>query len=380
MRKSLLMLLVVAVYLIYVPATADAKTIVTKIDANLVRVTVTGVGMDKDEATRDAMRKAVEAGAGTYIYSQSKVRDFALIRDTILTRSAGFLQSKKVISAKQLEDQTWEVRLQAVVSIKGIVDVWGVVKNLLQQMGRPKIMVAVTEKINTAVQQDSTVQTRIEGILLKSGFLLVDKKQLKAIEVKDLQAAVAEDKPDKIQAIAKRYGAQLFIVGSATATGKPVTIMGIAGYRYGADTNIRCFRSDTAQLLSSRTSRVMTSQRADRVAASKALSGLGGAIAPVIRDDVLRFWQDALEGRGEVQLIVDGLASFTNYVKLKKALGELKAAKNVNGNFHNKVGKFSIESDLNADKLGEKLVEAMEGTLEISDVSQNVIKATYKGK
>lgn len=379
MRKPLLMLLVVAVYLIYVPATADAKTIVTKIDANLVRVTVTGVGMDKDEAVRDAMRKAVEAGAGTYIFSQSKTRDFALIRDTVLTRSAGFLQSRKIISAKELEDGTWEVRLQAVVSIKGIVDTWGVVKNLLQQMGRPKIMVAVTEKINAAVQQDSTVQTRIEGILLKSGFLLVDKKQLKAIEVKDLQAAVAEDKPDKVQAIAKRYGAQLFIVGSATATGKPVTIMGIAGYRYGADCNVRCFRSDTAQLLSSRHSRVMTSQRADRVAANKALSSLGGAIAPVIRTDVLRFWQDVLEGRGEVQLVVDGLANFNNYVKLKKALGKVKAAKNVSGNFHNKVGKFSIESDLNAEKLAEKLIEAMEG-LEISDVSQNVIKATYKGK
>ncbi len=378
MRKPLLMLFVAGVYLVFAGA-ADAKTIVTKIDANLVRVTVTGVGMDKDEAVRDAMRKAVEAGAGTYIFSQSKTRDFALIRDTVLTRSAGFLQSRKIISAKELEDGTWEVRLQAVVSIKGIVDTWGVVKNLLQQMGRPKIMVAVTEKINNAVQQDSTVQTRIEGILLKSGFLLVDKKQLKAIEVKDLQAAVAEDKPDKVQAIAKRYGAQLFIVGSATATGKPVTIMGIAGYRYGADCNVRCFRSDTAQLLSSRHSRVMTSQRADRVAANKALSSLGGAIAPVIRTDVLRFWQDVLEGRGEVQLVVDGLANFNNYVKLKKALGKVKAAKNVSGNFHNKVGKFSIESDLNAEKLAEKLIEAMEG-LEISDVSQNVIKATYKGK
>ena len=379
MRKPLLILFVVGVYLVFAAA-ADGKDIVKKIDANLVQVTVTGVGMDKDEATRDAMRKAVEAGAGTYIYSQSKTRDFALIRDTVLTRSAGFLQSKKVISAKQLEDESWEVRLEAVVSIKGIVDTWGVVKNLLQQMGRPKIMVAITEKINAAVQQDSTVQTRIEGVLLKSGFLLVDKKQLKAIEIKDLQAAVAEDKPDKVQAIAKQYGAQLFIVGSATATGKPVTIMGIAGYRYGADCNVRCFRSDTAQLLSSRHSRVMTQQRADRVAANKALSSLGGAIAPVIQEDVLRFWQDVLEGRGEVQLEVDGLANFSGYVKLKKALEKLKAAKSVSGKFHNKVGKFSIESDVNAEKFAEKLVEAMEDILEISDVSQNVIKATYKGK
>ena len=45
---------------------------VRKVGANLVEVTVTGSGLSRDEAISDAKRRAVEKGAGSYIYSQSK--------------------------------------------------------------------------------------------------------------------------------------------------------------------------------------------------------------------------------------------------------------------------------------------------------------------
>jgi hypothetical protein len=45
---------------------------------NLVTITVTGAGANEDEALRDAMRKAVEQGAGTIISSHSTVKDFTL--------------------------------------------------------------------------------------------------------------------------------------------------------------------------------------------------------------------------------------------------------------------------------------------------------------
>ena len=118
---------------------AGALGQVVKIGKNLVEVTVTGAGTSKEEAIHDAMRKAVERGAGTFIYSQSKTRDFVLVKDTVLARSAGFIQSHKVLSSKQQEDGTWEVKIKAIVSVKGIVDTWGAVTTLLKQMGRPKL-------------------------------------------------------------------------------------------------------------------------------------------------------------------------------------------------------------------------------------------------
>ncbi len=349
---------------------------VIKRGENLVEITVVGAGMDKDEAVRDALRKAVERGAGAIIHSESQTRDFALVRDTVLVRATGFIQSHKILSQRQVEDGTWEAKVTAVVSVKGIVDYWGVVKTKLKQMGRPKIMVFIGERIRREVVPDSTVQARIENLLLKSGFLLVNKQQLKAIDRKDLAAAVAEDKPAKAQAIAKRFGAQLFISGTANAaSGGRKTIGGVVFETYEAEANVKCYRSDTGQLLSSIPGRPTRGvNRVWRSAAKNALDAQARQIAPRVQNDVLRFWQDALAGRGEVQLHVEGL-SFTQYTALKKALKTIKQVKDVTTpKYHNKVAECSLESDVNAETLAEKIVEVIKN-LEITDVSQNVIKA-----
>jgi len=379
MRKHLLSLCVVCVWILCVTAAAWAQKAVRKRGPNLVEVTVTGKGMDVEEAKADARRKAVERGAGQYIYSQSKTKDFVLVRDTVLSRSAGFVQSLKVLSKTVTEDDVVVLKCRAVVSVKGIVDTWGVVQNLLAQMGRPKIMVAITEKIGRKVQEDSTVQTRIENLLVKNGFSLVNRKQLKAIEKKEIQAAIAEDKPAKIQAIAKRYGAQLFITGSTNATPSPASVVhGIRVYGYGADGDIKCYRSDTAALLASQNSRAKGFDQNTRLAAKKSLELLGERLGPKVRFDILRFWQDALEGQGEVILEVENVPSFSRYAKLKKALAKVKAIKSITGTYSNKIARLSIQSNTRAEKLAEKLAEAMDKELEISDVSQNVIKGKLK--
>jgi len=342
----------------------------------LVTVTVTGMGMDKEQAKRDAMRKAVEKAGGAYIYSQSKTKDFALIRDTVLARAAGFIESHEVISSKQTADGVWEVQVRAIVSTRKISDMWGVVRNFLTQMGRPKIMVFISEKIDSRRQDDSTVQSRIENLLLKSGFLLVNKNQIKEIQRKDLEAAVAEDNPAKMQAIAKAFGAQLFISGSTNATltsSRPV--YGVEMHRYGAEGDLKCYRSDTAQLMASRNASGFSADRTKRVAAKKGLAAFGDKIAPLIRADILRFWQDVLQGRGELVLAVEGI-SFKQYIALKKAIGEVKEVKDVSATFSNRIAKCSIQSDVRAEVLAEKLVEKIED-LEINDVSQNVIKANW---
>jgi len=374
MPKGIRRAWVVAAIVAFAAGWSGAQNVVAT-GRKVVTVTVVGTGMDKAEAVRDAMRKAVERGAGTFIYSQSKTKDFALVRDTVLARSAGFVQEHKILSARQVEDGTWEVKLQAVVSVKGIVDTWGVVKNLLGQMGRPKIMVFISEKIDGAVQDDSTVQTRIENLLLKSGFLLVNRKQISAIQKKDLQAAVAEDNPAKMQAIAKQFGAQLFISGSTNAArGETRAVYGVTTYRYTGDGDIKCYRSDTGQLLSSHNATsYMPDKDSPRKAAKRAIAALGEKLAPNIQTDILTFWQDALTGRGELVLEVEGM-SFKQYMALKKALKTIKQVKDVTATYSNKIAKCSIQSDVKAEILAEKIVETVEN-LEITDVSQNVIKA-----
>ena len=358
-------------------AAAVAQDVVRKGD-NLVEVTVVGQGMDKDEALRDALRKAVERGAGTFIFSQSETKDFALVRDTVLARSAGFVQKYDIVSQSTSPDGVVELKVRATVSVQGVVDTWGVVTTMLKQMGRPKIMVAVGEKIGPQLQDVSTVQTRIEEMLLKSGFVLVDQSQLKEIDKKDLSAAMADDNVAKVQAIAKRFGAQLFVTGAAhAAPGVTKNIGGVVFFTYEGEANVKCFRTDTAQMLSAVPGQPTRGvQQVARSAAKQALDAQARQVAPRVVNDILRFWQDCLAGRGEVRLEVDGV-SFKQYLALKKALQTLKDVKDVTVKFHNNQAECSIESNLRAETLAEKIVEAVSG-LDITDVTQNVIKAKFK--
>lgn len=372
---------VLAVSLAASLALAQAKAeeaVVVKKGENLVEVTVSGAGMTKEEAERDAKRKAIERGAGSYIHSQSETKDFALVKDTVLARAAGYVQAFEVISAKQLDDDTWSVKLKCTVSIKGIEDTWGVVQNLLKERGRPKIMVFVSEKVGEKVAEDSTVGTKIENLLLKSGFLLVDKNQIKAIDKKDLDAAIAEDKPDKAQAIAKRFGAQLFITGSCdAAAGERSAVQGVMLNRYGARGNIRVFNSDDAGLLASQNANEYSADRMPNVAADKALAALGDKIAPMIQDDILRCWLDAMTGGGAVKLEVDGI-TFKQATLLAEELKKIKDIKDVpDPEFHNKVAEYNFQATGTAKDLAKKIMVQIE-KLDVTDVSQNVIKATYK--
>lgn len=385
MRNYLYGLAALCTVAVLAAGTASAQ--VKKISDNLVQVTVTGQGMDAQEAMHDAKRKAVEQGAGTLIYSKSEVKDFVLIKDTILARATGFVQSVKILK-KGMDEGIYAVRIEAVVSIKGIEDAWGATTMLLKEMGRPKIMVFVSEQMENVDRrrretiEDSTVQARIENMLLKSGFLLVNKKQIQANDQTAIKAAILENKPDVVQAIAKRFGAQLFISGTANAAAGVVKrIGGVQFYTYEAEANIKCYRSDTAQLVSSIPGESTRGvQRVWRSAAKQALDSQGKIIAPRVQSNILQFWQDALSGRGEVMLEVAGFNKASDYFKLKRKLKDIKGVKAVNGKYTNKTARISIESDANAETLAERLSEALEDVIEISDISQNVIKADFVKK
>jgi hypothetical protein len=248
-------------------------------------------------------------------------------------------------------------------------------------------MVFINEKIRDRekrvdeVVEDSTVQTRIQDLLLKGGFLLVDKNQLKEIDRKDLTAAVAEDNAAKVQAIAKRFGAQIFMTGSAAAMpGEVKNVGGLTLHTYEAEANIKTYKTDTALLMSSIPgSATRGAQQVWRSAAKQALDLQAQQIAPKVVANIVEHWQDALSGRGELVLYVDGV-SFAQYTKLKAALKTVKEVKDIGAaTYHNSIAEIPIQSEANAEKLAEKLSEALK-QLEITDVTANVIKAKYKGE
>ncbi|MFB3892852.1 MAG: hypothetical protein ACE15C_12595 [Phycisphaerae bacterium] len=360
----------------YAQEKKDDAVVVKKGD-NLVEVTVSGMGMDKDSAVNDARRKAVERGAGTFIYSQSETKDFTLIRDTVLARAAGYVQSYELVGdPRTSDDGVWTVKIKAVVSLKGVEDTWGVVKNLLEQKGHPKLMVFINERVDKEPAEESTVQTKIEKLLLDSGFQLVNRKQYSEIEKKDAAAAVAEDKPAKLQALAKKFGAQLFISGEVTAESAGTQVAyGVTLERYGCSGKVKAYNSDDANMLASETAEGFSADEAKVNAANKSLKVLGDKLAPVVLNDILIKWLDSMTGGGAVKLEVENV-TFKQATQLAEGLKNIKEIKAVpDPEFHNKIAEYNIQCTVTAKELAKLLVK-IDG-LDVTDVTQNTIKCTY---
>lgn len=127
--KSLFVLLLMALFLC--PTTAGAEIQgkkKTKTDqqtvkedyGNTVTLVTSGSGATEDEATRNALRSAIEQAFGTFVSSNTKVVNDELVSDAIATISSGNVLGYEQISCVETQEGC-QVSVKAVVSIGGLV-------------------------------------------------------------------------------------------------------------------------------------------------------------------------------------------------------------------------------------------------------------------
>lgn len=89
-------------------------------DNKTVTLVVSGEGETKNEATKNALRSAIEQAFGTFVSANTLVLNDELVKDEIITISSGNIQSYKEIGYTD-SGTTKEISLQATVSIGNLV-------------------------------------------------------------------------------------------------------------------------------------------------------------------------------------------------------------------------------------------------------------------
>lgn len=82
-----------------------------------VSLVVSGKGSSKADATKQALRSAIEQVFGTFVSSNTEILDDDIIKDEIITVSSGNISNYKEISALKNADGTQSVTIEATVSI-----------------------------------------------------------------------------------------------------------------------------------------------------------------------------------------------------------------------------------------------------------------------
>jgi hypothetical protein len=354
---------------------------------NVVEVTVTGEGMSEDSARNDALRKALEQGGGVEISSHSQAENFQLIRDTIYARAEGIVSDYKILEQGDAAGGVKFCKIRAKVNKSAIATTWGEVQNVLDQVGRPGIAIYILERIDGLVQDSSILESQIENRLLKAGFNVYAGQQLRALAEKEGGDAGSEGNVAKVQAIAKDFGTQIFITGTAQANSAGVKeLAGEPTAMYNGDGMIKMYYTDTAQMLASESlanwrGGARGFHTVSPQAGKKALENAGQELVERCYQSVMKQWATRISAGGELTLEVEGM-SLADALKLKKKIQEISPdkIKNVNHAMTKGVVTFRIKAQMTAEELAEHLVGGEFARLiEIVDLKTNRIQAKKVG-
>lgn len=374
-RKRLEILLGAMVLLTLTALAADAQQPPRARD-DVNTVTVTGRGDSKDAAVRDALRAAVERAAGQFIHGQSETKNYQIVLDKVLSKSAGFVKRYDInkVSGPDASGIV-TVEITADVAVKEVATEWGEIQILLQQKGKPRIMVAIAEALDGTRQDESIVASEIEKQLLKNDFPLIDKSQFNEIQKKDITSAAFEDDINKVVALGKQFGAELVITGTAKADFASIEdLYGVKVFMYGAVTRFKVVRTDNAATLVSDNVTARKGARAKTEGGAKALSDVGIQAAKAIQDGIVAKWGREVAESQSINLEV-GNITFAQRTALTAKMKELKMVTGAQERtFASKVATYTVDIKGQANDFAKAISEFKDLKLEVTDVTANAIK------
>jgi hypothetical protein len=358
-------------------------------------VTVKAEGYNRDDALKQALRRALEQGAGVQIAGFSQTENYALLRDTIYSRAAGIVSDYRILKEEEAAGGLWAVTLTATVRPDAVAASWGEVQNVLDQIGRPKIMVLIDERIDGRPEPHSFVQSRIEEMFVKAGFDLVSHEA--AEEIRRREAADAQDAGNaaKLARLAKDAGAHILIRGAANADRAGLeNLYGTPAAFYNCDVQVKVYTTDTGKLLASESvpalRRGVRSQREFSPQAARAALAAATfprsdehrepALAIKLVESVMEQWSTQISAGGDIELEVEGV-DFKTFVELKKALGGMERVRSVDGDFTNGTAQLRIKALMQTHTLAELLTEKpFNAWIEVVDLKPNRIQAKAAGR
>lgn len=197
-----------------VEITVASEGSATIIDGDLARA--------EDEAIHAAKRNAVELGVGVLVRSETLGRDFSELRQTILTKSEGFISSwQKIDGSRRIESiegsKLLSVKITAKVKALNLADALSDIEWVYESMWRPRIMVLINER-NIGRVSDALPASALAIMreLQAMKFDVVDPEVVKRIAAeKSAQAALERGDAKAAARLAAQSGAEVLVLGSS---------------------------------------------------------------------------------------------------------------------------------------------------------------------
>ena len=338
------------------------------ISSDINTVTAEGVGNTREEAIASALREAVVKGLGLYLSSESMVVNSVLIRDRILSRAKGYIQTYSV-EHEQMDNQGFvSVSLSATVTMNSIKNDLVAIGILMEQIGRPKILIVATGPSHQLTDSDlaseymdkykvplrnrednmepllNYAEDRCSEYILQRGFHILDSES--ANELRKLFRN-ATDINAEIKRISKKHGFQICILLDMN-----VSDQDFKRQEYWADARIqlRAFEVGSGELLGSTTSGSEGSNASGQdVARKEAIRSAVFKASNKMISQVLKKFEEMVNTGRPYEIRLVGCKDYTLAEEFKTILVDLPFyAGGMQMNFFEDTYKFSLSMMCNS--------------------------------
>jgi hypothetical protein len=282
----------------------------------------------RQNAVKDALAAAVGQAVLEMLTSETVVRRFQLINDSILNQREKYIHNYRVLTENVTGD-TIRTLVQVDVGIDRISRDLGNLGLALADAVYPRIVFMIAEKKVTDADygfwwgpgqwNDRTVsEGAMASTLQSAGFEMIDPPVLNAPLNLSKDLAEAD-----IIALAQRLGGDVVIVGTGTAAAAPNT-MGASIQAFEAMVEAQAYSVQTGQLMGRTRQKSVVSGKDDVMAGREALSGAGALAGDDLARQVMAAWQQEQDRNAAVDVIVEGTSGhIASFVRLRTSMSSL---------------------------------------------------------
>jgi len=268
-----------------------------------------------EQAQKAAMRQAVEEAMGVLITSRTKVRNFAVIEDDILSQTEGYIRSFEVVEHGPVDSTTYQVTIDAVVSLGDLHRRLDALELLIEEAGNPHILCVGGERLVVDGQTQQAgwgaVATELRGALEKAS------ARFHVVAPLDDGGELQEEAFDDLGHLAdlgQQLGADIVVRGEAVvapATGIKIPFssgsLEEVGIKSGvADLRVEALWTDTGEIFAALTGVEKAAAATLQAAADKAIGTgierLAGELVARLADD----WREKVYSGRLLRLVVQG--------------------------------------------------------------------------
>lgn len=199
-------------------APVQSEPVVTKqfqpgvnLRGDVAEVDAKGIGVNREDALKNALRLCVEQAAGVSLASETRVENFVVIRDAITSKSEGYITSYTILKETPFPDR-YEVSVRAKVSLSPMKADFNL---LTKSVGGVRFLVMYDER-SVASGDISNYEFAIERVnefLSQRGYRYIDKKRFDDLktETRGIMNDIRASEETYIQHIGLKADAQFII-------------------------------------------------------------------------------------------------------------------------------------------------------------------------